>query len=75
MQNKQWDKEGVLFTLKYLKNTEPKCYPCDQCRFYMNKNQCSIQQEKMKKEHKNWEQKIQKWEERLNNAKKNYKIT
>jgi hypothetical protein len=69
MQNKQWDKKGILFTLKYLKDTEPKCYSCDHCYFYMNENQCSIQQEKIKKEHKNWEQKIQKWKERLNNAK------
>lgn len=68
MQNKRWDKEGVLFTLKYLKDTEPKCNFCDQCRFYMNKSQCFIQQGKIKKEHKNWEQKIQKWKERLNNA-------
>lgn len=65
MQNKQWNKKGVLSTLKYLKDTEPKCYPCDHCRFYMNKNQCSIQQEKIKKEHQNWEQKIKKWEKRL----------
>lgn len=69
MQNKQWNKEGVLSTLKYLKDTEPKCYPCDHCHFYMNKNQCFVQQEKIKKEYKNWEQKIQKWKERLNNAK------
>ena len=68
MQNKRWDKEGILFTLRYLKDIEPKCNSCDHCYFYMNKNQCSIQQEKVKKEHKNWKQKIQKWKERLNNA-------
>lgn len=49
MQNKQWNKEGVLSTLKYLKDTEPKCNFCDQCRFYMNKSQCFIQQGKIKK--------------------------
>lgn len=54
-------KEASLAVLKYLKKNEPKCSPCEHCIFYLKDKECEEQQEKIRQEHKTWEEKVKKW--------------
>ena len=45
------EKEAIQDTIEYLKNTEPKCIYCNQCRYYLNEIQCQQEQQNIKDKH------------------------
>ena len=71
---KRYDKQAIAKVIEWLQSTEPKCNFCEQCTFgykfdKISKQLCENQQFEIQKQHKHWEQKMQKWKDRLKYAK------
>ena len=67
---KNYDQQAVKKIIDWLISIEPKCEPCEQCAFgykfdELSKQLCKKQQLKNQEQHKDWEQKMQKWKDRL----------
>ena len=62
------EREAIQDTIEYLKNIEPKCIYCNQCRYYLNEVKCQQEQQNIKDKHKYWQTRLQYWLRRLNNA-------
>jgi hypothetical protein len=71
---KRYNKQDIEKVIKWLRSIEPKCNFCEQCVFgykfdKISKQLCENQQFEIQKQHKHWEQKMQKWKDRLKYAK------
>lgn len=63
-------RQAVGKTLQFLRDNEPSCFPCENCRYgYKNdeesKNKCHELYQQTQKEKERWKEKIKYWEEKL----------